>query len=204
MSYLEIILCRNLKRIINRDNDHSQTQTSYQDKRHLTVNNTFSFSIDDTDNEDLDTFSDFNSLRLNNKPNQVSPSIDDDLTHTDSKLLSSSGYHSSDRSKPIRSSSQRLIRLKSHSDTDLTHSTQKLSPVSSQRECIHYCPNCILPPTITVIPSSNSPLNFFQRIQQPLGLMLMKYLNFLFISKHVLLLPLFVFLLRQRSMHIGN
>lgn len=191
---------RNSKRIINRDNNISQTQTLYQDRQHLTVNNTFSFSIDDTDNEDLDTFSDFNSARLNTKPSQISPSFEDDLTHTDSKLLSSSGYHSSDRPKQFFQS-RRLIRSKSHSETDLT---QKSSSSSSPRENVHYCPNCTIPPTITVISPSNSSLNFFQRIQQPLGLMLMKYLNFLFISKHVLLLPLFIFLLRQRSMHIGN
>jgi len=39
---------------------------------------------------------------------------------------------------------------------------------------------------------------------QPMRDVFMKYLNFILISKNILLVPLFIFLLRQRSMPIGN
>ncbi len=168
----------------------------------MTMNNGFQFSIDDTDNEDFDTFSDLNSIRYNNKTIRTSPSIDEDLTHTDSRLLSSSGYQSLDRSrKSIQQ--QKSILSKSHSENDLSHSSHKND---TEIKCIHYCSNCIRSPNITVIPSliPTSLSNIIQRIQQPVGMMLMKYLHFILISKNVLLLPLFIFLLRQRSMHIGN
>ena len=163
------------------------------------MNNGFHFSIDDTDNEDLDTFSDLNSIRFNNKVIQTSPSFEEDLTHTDSRLLSSSGYQSLDRSR--KSLARKALLSKSHSDSDLSHSLPKNS---TQTKCIHHCPNCIRPPIVTVIPSVHSLSNFIQRIQQPVGMMLMKYLNFILISKNVLLLPLLIFLLRQRSIHLGN
>jgi hypothetical protein len=170
------------------------------------MNNGFHFSIDDTDNEDLDTFSDLNSIRFNNKTIRTSPSVDEDLTHTDSRLLSSSGYQSLDRSrKSLEQQQQKPILSKSHSESDLSHSSHKNN---IQIKCIHYCPNCIRPPTITVIPplisTSSSSSNIIQRIQQPVGIMLMKYLNFILISKNVLLVPLFIFLLCQRSKPIGN
>ncbi len=141
-----------------------------------------------------------NSTRFNNKTIRRSPSVDEDLTHTDSRLLSSSGYQSLDRSgKSIKQ--QKLILLKSYSENDLFHSFDKND---TQIKCIHYCPNCIRSPNITMIPPIIPSLNIIQRIQQPIGDMLMKYLNFILISKNVLLLPLFIFLFRQRSIHIGN
>ena len=123
--------------------------------------------------------------------------MDEDLTHTDSRLLSSSGYQSLDRSRKV-------LLSKSHSETHLTHISSK---TNTQSKCIHYCPNCIPPPTITVIPPLiPTPLTttLIQRIHQPVRLILMKYLNFILLSKNVLLLPLFIFLLRQRPMSIGN
>ena len=127
---------------------------------------------------------------------RTSPSVDEDLTHTDSRLLSSSGYQSLDRSsKSVKQ--QKPILSKSHSENDLFHSFNKND---SQIKCIHFCSNCIPSPHITVIPPVIPPSsNLIQRIQQPVGEILMKYLNFILISKNVLLLPLIIFLLRQRS-----
>lgn len=189
--------------------NHSQIQAflnSYPTKRssiRKTTNDTFQLSVDDTDNEDLDTFSDFNSTRFVTKPIQTSPSVEDDFTHTDSRLLSSSGYHSFVGSQKSSSPSPpKRLRSKSHSETDLSHISLKHDTQTSQ--CFHHCPNCIRPLNITVIPPLISSSNFLQRIQQPIGVMLLKYLNFLLLSKNVLLLPLFIFLLRQRSIHLGN
>jgi hypothetical protein len=140
-----------------------------------------------------------NSNRFNNKTIQTSPSVEDDLTQTDSRLLSSSGYQSLDRSK--NSIQRKPLLSKSHSESDLSHSSHKNN---TQLKCIHHCPNCTRQPTITVIPSLPSSSNIIQRIHQPVGMMLMKYLNFILVSKNVFLLPLFIFLLRQRPMHIGN
>ena len=171
--------------------------------RATTTNHTFRFSLDDTDNEDLDTFSDFNSMRLNTKPVRTSPSLDDDLTHTDSRILSSSGYQSLDHSRKSTKLSKSLL-VKSPSETDLLHSRYRHE--SSIHHHLPCCPNCIQPPLITVIPPSVLPrsTNIIKRIQQPIGDLLVKYLNFILISKNVFLLPLFIFLLRQRSMPIGN
>lgn len=178
----------------------SSTKRSSTRRTTTKLTNGFHLSVDDTDNEDLDTFSDFNSIRFNHNKNiQTSPSIDDDYTHTDSRLLSSSGYHSFDRSQ--KSTPSKLLRSKSHSENDLSHLSLKHDTHSS---CHQTCPNCIRPLTVTVIPPSISSSTFLQRIHQPIGLMLMKYLNFIFLSKNVLLLPLFIFLLRQRSLHLGN
>lgn len=183
------------------------------------MNNGFHLSLDDTDNEDLDTFSDLNSIRFNNKTIRTSPSADEDFTHTDSRLLSSSGYQSLTRSRKSSqvqqqqqsvSQEKKRVLSKSYSENDLLHSIHKHD---TQIKCIHYCPNCIRPPIITVIPplipistttTTSSITNIIQRIHQPIGMMLMKYLNFILISKNVFLIPLFIFLLRQRSMHIGN
>jgi hypothetical protein len=191
----------------NPDN-HSQIHAflnSCHQKRATTASSGFRFSMDDTDNEDLDTFSDLNSIRFNNKNIRTSPSVDEDLTHTDSRLLSSSGYQSLDRStKSLKP--QKPILSKSHSENDLFHSLHKND---TQTKCILYCPNCIRPPIITVMPPiiptpSSSASSIIRRIQQPVGDMLMKYLNFVLISKNVLLLPLLIFLLRQRPLHLGN
>jgi hypothetical protein len=196
---------RSSKRLgIDDTNNHSQIHaflnSCHQKQTTTTINDGFHYSIDDTDNEDLDTFSDLNSTRFNNKTIRRSPSVDEDLTHTDSRLLSSSGYQSLDRSgKSIKQ--QKLILSKSYSENDLLHSFDKND---TQIKCIPYCPNCIRSPNINVIPPVIPSLNIIQRIQQPIGDMLMKYLNFILISKNVLLLPLFIFLLRQRSIHIGN
>lgn len=127
-----------------------------------------SYSIDDTDNEDLDTLSDVNSYR---KPIRHSPpvSIDEDTLPTDSKLLCSSGYQSfKSPSRPI--DSNKSIEKNSHS-----------------------CPNCVQTMPVASI-----------NIIQPIRELLVKYLNFILISKNILFIPLFIFFLRQRSMHIGN
>jgi hypothetical protein len=139
------------------------------------MNNSSPFSIDDTDNEDLDTFSDLNSYRKNMR---LSPpaSVDEDTTLTDSKHLTSSGYQS----------------LKSP-QTNLP---------SKQLETNQYCcPNCIQSPSITILPPPTiTPINLIQPIRE----ILMKYMNFILISKNILLVPLFMFFLRQRSLHIDN
>jgi hypothetical protein len=146
---------------------HQQRRTSINQ---TTLNPNYPFSVDDTDNEDFDTFSDLNSYRktIHTSP---PPSIDEDVTVTDSKLLSSSGYQS----------------LKSH---------QPIIPKIHVEPDHHYCPSCT---QVTVTPSTSS-----MNIIQPVREIFMKYLNFIFIAKNVLLVPLFIFLLRQRPMHIGN
>lgn len=128
------------------------------------------YSIDDTDNEDLDTFSDVNSYR---KVIRHSPpgSIDEDTLYTDSKLLCSSGYQSFKSPPP------------SACPIDSNTSLEKNS---------HSCPNCVQ--------TSSSSISLIQPIRE----ILVKYLNFILISKNILVIPLFIFFLRQRSMHIGN
>jgi hypothetical protein len=179
---------------------NSYDQKIMPTNRTTTISNGFRFSLDDTDNEDFDTFSDLNSIRFNNKTIGTSPSVDEDLTHTDSRLLSSSGYQSLDRSSKFLKQ-QKPILSKSHSENDLFDLLYKNN---TQTRCIHYCPNCINSPNVIVIPPITPSLNLIKRIQQPIGEMFMKYLNFILISKNVLLLPLFIFLLRQRSLPIGN
>ena len=63
-------------------------------------NHTYCFSLDDTDNDDLDTFSDLYSSRKAIRLSQ-SASIDGEIANTDSKLLSSSGYQSLRSSYPL-------------------------------------------------------------------------------------------------------
>lgn len=177
-------------------------------------------SIDDTDNEDFDTFSDFNPSRYNQKTVRTSPSMDDDFTQTESHLLSSSGYQSLDFSQRFSPQNQTYL-LKSHSENDLHRFL--IEKTDNQITSRQVCPNCFCPSaTITVIPPPLPPaastslpsfveltspswrkstLNIFQ---QPLGLMLIKYLNLILISKNVFLLPLFIFLLRQRSINLGH
>ncbi|CAF2922643.1 unnamed protein product [Rotaria sp. Silwood2] len=188
----------------NTDN-HFQHHTSpnWHHPRELLKNhpatggNGFRISIDDTGSDDLDTLSDVDFMHFNNIIMQASPSGDEDLTHTDSRQLSS-GYQSLDRSRKSVEP-QKSIKLKSYSENDLFHSENK--------NHIHYCTNCIRSPNVIVIPpitsTSLSLTNIIKRIQQPIGKILMKYVNFILISKNVLLLPLFIFLLRQRSIHIG-
>jgi hypothetical protein len=169
------------------------------------IQSAFRLSTDDTDNEDLDTFSDLNSMRYNQKIVRASPSVDEDLTHTDSRLLSSSGYQSLDHSNKFYNE-RKSILSKSHSENDLVHASW--NKADTQMNYHHYCSNCLCSPISTVIPTvpvtltaiPNESSSLIQRIQQPLGIMLMKYLNFILISKNVLLLPLLMFLLRQRSM----
>ena len=170
-------------------------------------------SMDDTDNEDLDTFSDFNSIRYNQRAVRTSPSMDDDSTQTDSRLLSSSGYQSLNHSQRFLSPSCTFL-LKSHSENDL----QRLLLNEQTDNSLNLrtrCPNCFCPsPTVTVIPpavelASSSPaaswrISTLNILQQPLGLMLIKYLNLILVSKNVFLLPLFIFLLRQRSINLGH
>ena len=208
-------LVRSLKRLDLNTSDHPHShlhaflhscdqQETVINRSGTSKNPAFRFSTDDTDNEDLDTFSDLNSMRYNQRAMHASPSVDEDLTHTDSRLLSSSGYQSLDHSSKV------FRERKSHSENDLTHSSY--SKTDKQLGCLHCCPNCLRPPTISVIPPSPPSLptpasestTIIQRIQQPLGVMLMKYLNFILISKNVLLLPLFIFLFRQRSANLGN
>ena len=102
-------------------------------------------------------------------------SIDEDATEVESKLLSSSGYQSLKSQEPVIS--------KVHSEN--AH---------------HHCPHCMNAPQIIITPPSTSSLNIIQPVREAVT----KYLNFIFISKNILLIPLFIFLLRQRSMHIGK
>ena len=135
---------------------------------------------------------------------QTSPSVDEDLTQTDSRLLSSSGYHSLDRTEKSLKRNKCIVP-KSFSESDLLHSIDSTNEVENR--FLHLCPDCRClsnQPVIKVreIPKESS--HPIRRFQQPLGEMLMKYLNFLLISKNVLLLPLVIFLLRQRSMYLGH
>ncbi|CAF2402176.1 unnamed protein product [Rotaria sp. Silwood2] len=148
---------------------HHPKQTS---QNQITTNPNYPFSIDDTDNEDFDTFSDFNSCRKTIRTS-LPESLDEDTTHTDSKLLFSSGYQSLQSSQPIK--------YKTHSENDQ-----------------YYCPNCIYIPEIIITPPTTS-LNIIQPIRD----VFIKFLNFVCISKNIFLLPLCVFLLRQRSMSIS-
>jgi len=155
---------------------HPQKRTS---TTQTTINHMNSpFSIDDTDNEDFDTFSDLNSYRktIHNSP---PASIDEDITQTDSKLLSSSGYQS----------------LKSHH--------RIISQIHSKTDH-QYCSNCIHTPQIITIPPTKSSSSSSMNLIQPMRDIFMKYLNFILISKNILLVPLFIFLLRQRSMPISD
>lgn len=184
---------------LNKNNHIQNPIKKSSTNRVTTTNNCIHISKDDTGSEDLDTFSDLDCMHYNNITIQQSPSIDDDVTRTDSKLLSS-GYQSLDRSK------KSFVQHKSHSENDLSYSIEKNE---THIKCIQYCSNCMQSSTTTVIsPLVNStPLSFstiVKCIQQPIGKILMKYVNFILISKNVLLLPLFIFLLRQRSMHVGN
>jgi hypothetical protein len=131
-------------------------------------NHNYPFSVDDTDNEDFDTFSDLNSYRRTIRTSPP-PSIDEDVTQTDSKLLSSSGYQSLKSPHPIIS--------QIHTENDP-----------------HCCPNCTPIPQITIIPPATSSMNIIQPVRE----ILMKYLNFILISKNILLIPFFIFLSRQR------
>ena len=151
---------------------HQQKRTS-TNQPILNVNSPF--SIDDTDNEDLDTFSDLNSYR---KTIRYSPptSIDEDTNPNDSKLLSSSGYQS-------------------------FKSVPSIIPQKLAENGHHCCPNCTQSPQITILPSP--PASSISLIQ-PIREMVVKCLNFIVISKNILLVPLFIFLLRQRPMPIGN
>lgn len=172
---------RSSKRLSFDHNEHHQQQlhaflnSYYQHQKHHPTRANHPVSVDDTDNEDLDTFSDLNSYR---KPARHSPpaSIDEDSTPTDSKLMSSSGYHSI-----------------------------KTAPRKFDNEQRQSCPNCAHTPNIVLLPStttsSSTTFNFFQSIKETL----MKYVNFVLISKNILVLPLFLFFLRQRSsIPIGN
>ncbi|CAF1506088.1 unnamed protein product [Rotaria sordida] len=204
----------NPHKIIKSDNDISRKNTnnhlqlhtssnSYHQKELLTnqttttASNGFHISIDDTSSEDLDTFSDMDFMQFNNTTMQQSPSVDEDLTHTDSRLLSS-GYQSLDRSRKSFEQNKSII-LKSYSENDLYYLEDK--------NHIHHCKSYIRSSNIIVMPprisTSLSLTNIIKRLQQPLGKILMKYVNFILITKNVLLLPLFIFLLRQRPMHIG-
>ncbi|CAF0868116.1 unnamed protein product [Adineta ricciae] len=118
-------------------------------------------SADDTDNEDLDTFSDFNSSRRTIRP---SPAASYDEDTTDSKRLSS-GYHS-------LAASHRSPVLKT--DFNLEHHSQ---PVQTATTSI-----------VTVI--------------QPIREFVTKYLDFILVSKNILFIPLFIFLLHQRPIPV--
>jgi hypothetical protein len=155
---------------------HHQKRTS---TTQTTINHMNSpFSIDDTDNEDFDTFSDLNSYHKTIR-NSPQTSIDEDITQTDSKLLSSSGYQSL--------KSPRRIISQIHSKTDQ-----------------HHCLNCVHTPQIITIPPTKSSSSSSMNLIQPMRDIFTKYLNFILISKNILLVPLFIFLLRQRPMPISN
>ncbi|CAF4185381.1 unnamed protein product [Rotaria socialis] len=188
--------------------NHYHTHRSSSNSTHLkrssvnrtvAASNSFHISKDDTGSEDLDTFSDFDFMHTSNIIIQPSSSIiDDEFTRTDSKL-SSSGYQSLDRSR------KSFVQQKSYSENDLLYAIDKSY---TSIKSINPCSICMHSPNITVIPQVvSTPSSFsaiIKRIQQPIGKILMKYVNFILISKNVLLLPLFIFLLRQRSIHVGN
>lgn len=158
---------RNSKRLSFDHNEHHQQQlhaflnSYYQHQKHVSTRPNFPRSVDDTDNEDLDTFSDLNSYR---KPVRHSPpaSIDED-----SKLMSSSGYHS------IKTPPKKF---------------------ENEQQC---CPNCAQTSQNINLPSTTSlsTINVFQSIKETF----VKYVNFALISKNILVLPLLLFFLRQRS-----
>lgn len=189
----------------NNRNSRTHSLLSTGEFRTNQVNTNFRLSLDDTDNEELDTFSEFNSARSNIKVVRTSPSLDEDLTHTDSRILSSSGYHSIEQSTthPFAQKPKQATRFsKSFSESDLNHSSDSEHQLYSQ-----HCPNCLCSSSRSVInireiPKSDSPV--LRRFQHPLGEILMKYFNFLLISKNVLLLPLVIFLLRQRTIYLGH
>ncbi|CAF3417903.1 unnamed protein product [Rotaria sp. Silwood1] len=114
---------------------HYQKPTS---KNQIITNSNYPFSIDDTDNEDFDTFSDFNSC-LKTMYTSLPESIDGDSNFIDSKHLFSSGYQSLQSSQ--------LVKYKIPSEND--H---------------YYCPNCIRAPEI-VITSPTISLNIIQPIR---------------------------------------
>lgn len=165
----------------------------------------FTYSKDDTDNDELDTLSDHNSLRFNNyKSVRTSPSGNEDITPTDSRLLSSSGYHSLDQSRKLFEH-RKTTPVRSHSENDMIHSITKNG---TQLNSTYHHSSCIYSPDFTVIPPmipiALSLANIVKKMRQPLGTILMKYFNFILVTKNVLLLPLFIFLLRQRSIYLGN
>ncbi|CAF1549885.1 unnamed protein product [Rotaria magnacalcarata] len=187
--------------------NHYHTQRSSSNSTHpkrssanrtVAASNSFHISKDDTGSEDLDTFSDFDFMHTSNIIIQPSPSVDDEFTRTDSKLLSS-GYQSLERSR------KSFEQQKSFSENDLFYAMDKSH---TSIKSISPCSICMHSPKITVIPQLVSTQSSFsamiKRIQQPIGKILMKYVNFILISKNVLLLPLFIFFLRQRSIHVGN
>ncbi|CAF0833613.1 unnamed protein product [Rotaria sordida] len=108
---------------------HDQKRTS---KNEITTNSNYPFSTDDTDNEDFDRFSDFNSCQKT-FPTSQPESIDENITRTDSKLLFSSGYQSLQSSQPIK--------YKIHSENDHYNYSK----------CIHIPEIVITPPTGSLI-----------------------------------------------------
>ena len=69
-----------------------------------------------------------------------------------------------------------------------------------------FCPNCT---QLTETPSPQSNLfatiaQLIQRLQVPIRDLLVKYLQLLLVSKNILLVPLFVFALRQRSLPLDH
>ncbi len=98
-------------------------------------------------------------------------SIDEDTTLTDSKHLSSSGYQSL-KSPPTKNPPQKT---------------------ETKQYC---CPNCTQIPSITILPSPVTAPSI--NLIQPIREIFVKYMNFILISKNILLVPLFIFFLRQR------
>lgn len=125
-------------------------------------------SFDDTDNEDFDGFSDFNSYRRTMRTS-LPASIDEDMTHTDSKLLSSSGYQSLQSRKRMNHN----------------------MPVEIDP---HNCPHCTCTPTIVITPPTKS-----LSLIRPMRDIVTKFFHFVMLSKNTLLLPLCIFLLHQKA-----
>ncbi|CAF1474773.1 unnamed protein product [Adineta steineri] len=164
---------RSSKHSIIDHNDHHQqlhafVNSYYQNQRqtsidHNRIKSDNHLSVDDTDNEDLDTFSDLNSYRktIRNSPRL---SMNDDTIHTDSRLLSS-GYQSLRSNKPNISKIDLKVDQNCCSDSSSTSQTSIISPIRD---------------------------------------MVTKYINFIFISKNILIVPLLIFFLRQRSVLTSN
>ena len=184
-SYEFVSFLRSSKRSSIKNADHHQQElcaslnSSYRQQQRQTPRNqtmihvNYASSVDDTDNEDLDTLSDFDSYHKIIRASSPA-SIADEVTPTDSKLLPSSGYQSLKSLQPI------------------------INKTISKNDC-HYCPNCVQKPETVITPPTLS-----IKIIQPIKNTFMKCFNFLFISKNILVLPLFIFLLRQRRICTAN
>lgn len=95
-------------------------------------------------------------------------------------------------------------------DGDTTHFESKLLSSSGYQsmksQSFPICPNCVQPAE-TPVPSVNlfsTAAHLIQRLHVPIRDLLVKYLQLLLISKNILLVPLLIFVLKQRTVPIGH